>query len=31
MCSNYFQFNGILVTFAAETNDNRYVQDIIII
>jgi hypothetical protein len=31
MCSDCFPFKGILVTFATETNDNRYVQEIIII
>ena len=31
MCSDCFSFRRILVTFAAETNDNRHVQDIIII
>ena len=31
MCSDCFTFKRILVTFATETNDNRYVQDIIII
>lgn len=31
MCSDCFSFRRILVTFAAEKNDNRHVQDIIII